>query len=254
MLGETLLAVARRRRSKGGSQGVAALFACLIFIALIVTVIKQTHGLVLIPVVAIAGGVIWFKRHQRVQVERRAVEQEARWAQQQRSLAEQRRQQAAFMAEQRRQEAAAEAERQRRLAEARMRLAQELDTLLALSPTEFEHVVGQVLQGHGYTAVVHVGGAGDLGVDLRCVDPDGRSTVVQCKRYGITTKVSSPAVQLLIGAVSIADAQRGMLVTTSGFTRDAISLAAKRGIELIDGRGLVERARRDDGWNRQTSA
>jgi restriction system protein len=129
---------------------------------------------------------------------------------------------------------------QARLAElARLRT---LNGLLALSPTDFEHAVGKMLTWYGYRNVARTGGAGDLAADLTCTAPDGRKTVVQCKRYTPGNSVNSPTIQSFIGMVTVHHrAQLGLFVTTSSYTRPALDLAQQHHsyIQLVSGDQLV---------------
>ena len=74
-----------------------------------------------------------------------------------------------------------------------------LGDLLALTPTQFELAVGELLTHWGYRDVRHTGGGGDLAADLTCRTADGRLLVVQCKRYAPGNSVGSPEVQTFIG-------------------------------------------------------
>ncbi len=116
--------------------------------------------------------------------------------------------------------------------------------ILMQSGTEFEATVRDVLNAQGYALEV-VGRAGDRGVDLQGYDPDGFPVIVQCKRYGPDSKVSSPAVQSFLGAIVNHGASSGIFVATSSFTRDAQRLAAEARvpIRLIDGVGFTALAR-----------
>lgn len=117
--------------------------------------------------------------------------------------------------------------------------ARSLGEMLALTPTEFEEAVAHVLTRVGYRDLRRVGGAGDLGADLVGRDRAGRSVIVQCKRYAPGSRVGSPAVQLFIGMQATHHrAERGLFVTTSGFTAPAVDLASQHGITLIDGAEL----------------
>ena len=118
-----------------------------------------------------------------------------------------------------------------------------VDDFLAMTPREFETAVGQILGGHGYRLEV-TGGPGDLVADLSGADPDGRPTVVQCKRYAPGHPVGSRDVQLLIAmGVRHHDAERLVLVTTSDFTDPARELAEEHGVELISGEDLEDMTR-----------
>jgi HJR/Mrr/RecB family endonuclease len=114
-----------------------------------------------------------------------------------------------------------------------------LDHLLTLSPTEFEHAVARLLPKLGYTGAKRTGGAGDLGVDIVCYDRHGGLVTVQCKRYALGKKVTSPDIQTFFGMMVKHAARQGIYVTTSTFTRGAFDLAADRDIRTIDGAGLA---------------
>jgi restriction system protein len=111
----------------------------------------------------------------------------------------------------------------------------------SLSPSEFEAYVGLLFERAGYH-VKRTGGSGDRGIDL-VVNRNGRTSVVQCKRY--EDNVGPGTVRELIGAMTNMSADRGFLVTTSGFTTGAESVArnAPFKIGLVDGEQLVRWAR-----------
>jgi hypothetical protein len=116
-----------------------------------------------------------------------------------------------------------------------------LREMLALSPSEFEFATATVFRGLGYRHVRVVGKAGDYCVDINAVDPSGRSTVIQCKRYGPGNTVGSPEVQTFLGMTTVHHrAERGIFVTTSKFTANARTIERQSGgvLELIDGERL----------------
>ncbi|MBA2521295.1 MAG: restriction endonuclease [Chloroflexia bacterium] len=116
-----------------------------------------------------------------------------------------------------------------------------LGNMLTMSPTEFEEFTGKALESLGYQNVARVGGAGDLGADLTATDPQGRSAIVQCKRYTPGSRVRSPALQSFIGMRAVHHkADRGIFVTTADYTQQAIDLANEHDIVLIDGDDLVK--------------
>jgi hypothetical protein len=123
-----------------------------------------------------------------------------------------------------------------------------LQDLLALSPTQFELAIGELLTTWGYRDVRHTGGAGDLAADLTCRTADGRSAVVQCKRYAPAHAVGSPEIQQFIGMQVVHHrAEQGIYVTTSSFTQPAQALARQHGLRTIDGAELathIEQARK----------
>ena len=118
-----------------------------------------------------------------------------------------------------------------------------VDDFLAMTPTQFETAVGQVLGRHGYR-LTPTGGPGDLVADLVGTAPGGRATVVQCKRYAPGHPVGSRDVQLLMAlGIRHHRAEHLVLVTTSDFTDPARDLAEQHGIELINGEELEDLTR-----------
>ncbi|MCS6767491.1 MAG: restriction endonuclease [Candidatus Nitrosocaldus sp.] len=113
-----------------------------------------------------------------------------------------------------------------------------LERLRSMGPGEFEHAIADVLRAMNYRDVRVVGGSGDLAVDITARLGRDR-VVIQCKRY-TGRKVTSPEMQMFIGMmVTEYKAAKGIYVTTSSFTRDAMELARKHGIELWDGDTLA---------------
>lgn len=126
-------------------------------------------------------------------------------------------------------------------------LAQEILSRIGTAPSDFlERVVVRLLRGMGYggpedDAGIVVGGAGDEGIDgVIKQDKLGLDRIyVQAKRWN--HPVSSPEIRNFIGSLQIKSASRGVFITTSTFTRDAIEAAGKSGkqIVLIDGTTLA---------------
>ncbi len=131
------------------------------------------------------------------------------------------------------------------LAELREATAGELlENLLQVSPRRFEVIVLDVLHRLGYGASRHdlqrVGGSGDGGIDgVISLDKLGLEKVyVQAKRWQGT--VGRPELQAFYGALAGQKAKRGVFITTSGFTAQAIGFGTSvEGIVLVDGIRLV---------------
>lgn len=120
-----------------------------------------------------------------------------------------------------------------------------LGDLLAMTPTQFEREVANILAHLGYRRINHVGKSGDLAADLTCEDARGRSYVVQCKRLGPGQSVGSPAIQSFVGMQHVHHrVDRGVFVTTSRFTKPAVELAKRHNLVLIDGPALTTIAAR----------
>lgn len=134
-----------------------------------------------------------------------------------------------------------EAERQR----VRMLQSTEIVRYHAMKPREFEQAIAFLCERDGCAGARVVGGAGDLGADVLATAPDGRRIVIQCKRYGPTTKVGSPDLQRFGGTCySVHGAQVAAVVTTSVFTRPAANYGAQHGIRLFDEAALAAWATR----------
>lgn len=111
-----------------------------------------------------------------------------------------------------------------------------LADLRGLSPEQFEVLVGEIFRLQGNRVRV-VGATGDHGIDLEVFPPSGGRWLVQCKRYRGT--VGEPVVRDLYGAVAREGASRGYIVTTGGFTQQAVEWTRGLPVILYDGNHLV---------------
>ncbi|APE23029.1 MULTISPECIES: restriction endonuclease [Streptomyces] len=112
--------------------------------------------------------------------------------------------------------------------------------LLAMDPVAFEGLVAQLFRARGLQAVT-TQRSNDGGVDVEALDPDpisGGSILVQVKRYRNTVPPS--AVRDLFGTVQGAGANKGVLVTTSGFGPGSYTFANGKPLTLISGTELVD--------------
>ena len=133
-------------------------------------------------------------------------------------------------------------------AELRKTLAAELLDLVKSKPALFfERLVLQVMQRLGYGSLLkepteHLGGSGDGGLDgLVKEDKLGLDVIyVQAKRWD--SPVGAKTVREFLGALDQAGAKKGVLITTSTFTKDARAPLGKtdKKIALIDGQMLAE--------------
>ncbi len=127
------------------------------------------------------------------------------------------------------------------------------DALLARvlegNPTFFEKLIVDLLLAMGYggsraDAGEQLGGTGDGGVDgVIREDQLGLDRIyLQAKRYQPGSTVGSEAVQAFMGALVSKGAQKGVLITTSAFSKAAINVAGQSGhlrLVLIDGAELT---------------
>ena len=115
-----------------------------------------------------------------------------------------------------------------------------LEELRRLDPYEFEKVVGDYFRDCGYT-VQQTKRTGDGGKDL-IMYKGGQIYFVEVKRYGKSHPVDRPLIQKLVGACHPVGA-KGIFITTSRFTKEAIDEAHRSGIQLIDGDQFIKMLR-----------
>ncbi|WP_066588521.1 restriction endonuclease [Cellulomonas timonensis] len=123
-----------------------------------------------------------------------------------------------------------------------------LDRLLTVDPVAFERLVLQVLTALGYGgrsgAVEQTGRTGDGGIDgIIRQDPLGLDRVyMQAKRYAFDNVVGRPALQAFVGALHGQQADRGVFISTSSFSREALEYVRylRERIILVDGRRLAD--------------
>ena len=119
-----------------------------------------------------------------------------------------------------------------------------LATILALSPGGFERLCQRLLRESGFQQVEVTGKSGDGGIDgvgiLRVNPLVSFKVLFQCKRY--TGAVSTSVVRDFRGAMQ-GRADKGIIITTGQFTKDARQEAIRDGatpIELVDGEKLID--------------
>ena len=126
-------------------------------------------------------------------------------------------------------------------------VAQLMERAQNVTPSSFERLVVDVLVGLGYggsrlDAAEVVGGGGDEGIDgIIKEDRLGLDSIyVQAKRWQNT--VGRPEIQRFAGALQGQRARKGIFITTSSFSSDAVAYARslQTTIVLIDGRRLAE--------------
>jgi len=124
-----------------------------------------------------------------------------------------------------------------------------LQRVLEQTPSFFEGLIVDLLVAMGYggsheDAARKLGKAGDGGID-GVIDEDrlGLDRIyVQAKRYAIGTTVGRPEIQGFVGSLVGLGAGKGVFVTTSGFSKQALEYASglRERVILIDGARLTE--------------
>ena len=119
-----------------------------------------------------------------------------------------------------------------------------INIIQALSPIGFEKLCKRLLTEIGINEIFITGGSGDQGIDgkgiVKLNDVVSLNIVFQCKRYKET--VSPHHVRDFRGAMQ-GRGEKGLIITTGRFTKEAKNEANRDGvtpIELIDGDRLVE--------------
>ncbi len=122
-----------------------------------------------------------------------------------------------------------------------------LEAVRKASPTFFEELVIDLLVAMGYGGSIEdagraVGKSGDGGIDgIIKEDKLGLDVVyVQAKRW--TNPVGRPVVQAFAGSLEGVRARKGVLITTSSFSQDALDYVQRieKRIVLIDGQQLAD--------------
>jgi len=117
--------------------------------------------------------------------------------------------------------------------------------LLQMDPAAFERLTQRLLRESGFIQVEVTGRSGDGGIDGKGIMRLGGllsfHVIFQCKRY--RGSVAAGQVRDFRGAM-VGRADKGLLITTGNFTKDAIVEATRDGapaIDLIDGDLLIDK-------------
>lgn len=120
-----------------------------------------------------------------------------------------------------------------------------LAALLDMDPSAFERLTQRLLRESGFIQVEVTGQSGDGGIDGKGIMRLGGllsfHVIFQCKRY--RGSVGAGQVRDFRGAM-VGRADKGLLITTGNFTKDAVREATRDGapaIDLIDGDLLIDK-------------
>ncbi|MCC6683416.1 MAG: restriction endonuclease [Phycisphaeraceae bacterium] len=112
-----------------------------------------------------------------------------------------------------------------------------LSSIRDLTWRQFEHLVCEAYRRRGYLAEVVGTQGNDGGVDV-ILTGHGETVLVQCKQWK-AWRVGVGVVRDLRGVVADRRATRGIVVTSGGFTKEAVAFAQRNPIELVDGPKLT---------------
>lgn len=120
-----------------------------------------------------------------------------------------------------------------------------LDTLMKMQPSAFERLVQRMLRESGFIQVEVTGRSGDGGIDgkgiMRLSGLLSFHVIFQSKRW--KGAVGAGQVRDFRGAM-VGRADKGLLITTGTFTKDAIREATRDGapaIDLVDGEQFINK-------------
>ena len=120
-----------------------------------------------------------------------------------------------------------------------------ISTLNEMTPDAFERLGMRLLRESGFIEVEVTGRLGDGGIDgngiIRTAGLISFPVLFQCKRY--SGSVGAGSVRDFRGAM-VGRADKGLILTTGSFTREAYREATRDGappIDLIDGELLIDR-------------
>jgi restriction endonuclease Mrr len=116
--------------------------------------------------------------------------------------------------------------------------------LYEIDPFQFEYLIADLLKEIGYENVEVTRRSGDKGIDINGnLTMDGITnvkTVIQVKRFKKGNNISGSIITQLRGSAEVD--QRGLVITTSDFTKDAVSEAIapnKMPVSLVNGEKLL---------------
>lgn len=117
-------------------------------------------------------------------------------------------------------------------------VAKHPELLYELHPRRFEELVAELLRAQGFEPTL-TPRTRDGGRDILAARSDALGSLlylVECKRYAPKNKVGVEVVRAIHGVTQAERATKGVIVTTSSFTKDAIAFASplKYGIGLHD--------------------
>lgn len=115
-----------------------------------------------------------------------------------------------------------------------------LETIFKSSPVFFEKLVVDLLVAMGYGGTQRdtaraVGRSGDGGIDgIIYEDKLGLETIyLQAKRWQRDSKIGSPQIRDFVGALTYKNARKGVFITTTDFTDDALNFASGLALKVV---------------------
>ena len=116
-----------------------------------------------------------------------------------------------------------------------------LGELQALPAERLRLLVAALFEANGYTVALRPGDP-DIDLELR-LSGHAKATVLVCCRAANAGPIGAKPLREFFGTLVAAGVGAGWFIATGGFATEAHAVAEERGIELIDGEGLIERLR-----------
>ncbi len=120
-----------------------------------------------------------------------------------------------------------------------------IEKVQEMDPFQFEYLAAELLRKIGYENVDVTKRSGDKGIDVVAnLTVDGLTnvkTVIQVKRYKTGNNISGKYITQLRGSAEVD--QRGLIITTSDFTKDALyesKATNKMPVALVNGQKLID--------------
>ncbi|MDR8394331.1 restriction endonuclease [Aliifodinibius sp. S!AR15-10] len=108
-----------------------------------------------------------------------------------------------------------------------------------LSPIDFEGLIKFLLQ-EKYAKAELTKASGDFGADVIAYSPSQGKIICQVKRYNKGNRVGNKYINDCIGAIEYYNGNKGLVITTSSYTRSAKEIANRANIELWNWNKLSE--------------
>ena len=115
-------------------------------------------------------------------------------------------------------------------------------SFIDISPYYFEHLVADIWEAQGWNSTV-TSLSQDFGIDIVVERPDPypQKKLIQVKCYSDGNNVSGPEVREIAGLhQQEPDADSVIIVTSSDFTQNAVEVANRSNVKLINGESLSE--------------
>lgn len=118
-----------------------------------------------------------------------------------------------------------------------------LEALRSLEWKRFELLCAKYYEAAGFfSETIRCGPDGGIDVKLYRVDPEKPLAVVQCKAWA-NVQVGVKEIRELLGVMAHEKIGRGIFITTSGYTAQALEFGSKNPLQLLDGPQFLERLR-----------